>query len=67
MGAGADSPYQGEMARRTKRRWPGPFATTSRRGQSNPLSADSGTPSAKIYGPLITLGLQNHFHSRQPK
>ena len=43
------------------------IATTSRRGQSNPLSADSGTPSAKIYGPLITLGLQNHFHSRQPK
>ena len=22
---------------------------------------------AKNYGPLITLGLQNHFHSRQPR
>ena len=46
---------------------PAAFWLLCRRGQSNPLSADSGTPSAKIYGPLITLGLQNHFHSRQPK
>ena len=46
---------------------PAAFWLLCRRGQSNPLSADSGIPPAKIYGPLITLGLQNHFHSRQPK
>ena len=46
---------------------PAAFWLLCRRGQSNPLSADSGIPPAKIYGPLITLGLQNHFHSRQPR
>ena len=46
---------------------PAAFWLLCRRGQSNPLSADSGIPPVKIYGPLITLGLQNHFHSRQPR
>ena len=46
---------------------PAAFWLLCRRGQSNPLSADSGIPPAKIYGPLITLGLQNHFHSRHPR
>ena len=46
---------------------PAAFWLLCRRGQSNPLSADSGIPPAKNYGPLITLGLQNHFHSLQPR
>ena len=46
---------------------PAAFWLLCRRGQSNPPSADSGIPPAKIYGPLITLGLQNHFHSRHPR
>ena len=64
MGSGERRLWARSAHRSRPRRRFGYFAA---RGQSNPLSADSGIPPAKIYGPLITLGLQNHFHSRQPK